>query len=88
MQIAYFRVPFVCKTASPEIRTMCYVSFVMLLAGAVGQPHGPTRARSEEEYAGEEDVTLVVPAYNMTEYLERCVESLIASKRNDDIEKC
>ena len=31
-------------------------------------------------------LTFVVPAYNMTEYLERCVESLIASKRNDDIE--
>ena len=31
-------------------------------------------------------LTFVVPAYNMTEYLERCVESLIASKHNDDIE--
>ena len=31
-------------------------------------------------------LTFVVPAYNMTEYLERCVEALIASKRNDDIE--
>ena len=31
-------------------------------------------------------LTFVVPAYNLTEYLERCVESLIASKRNDDIE--
>ena len=31
-------------------------------------------------------LTFVVPAYNMTEYLERCVESLIALKRNDDIE--
>lgn len=31
-------------------------------------------------------LTFVVPAYNMTEYLERCVESLIAPKRNDDIE--
>lgn len=31
-------------------------------------------------------LTFVVPAYNMTEYLERCVESLIATKRNDDIE--
>ena len=31
-------------------------------------------------------LTFVVPAYNMTEYLERCVISLIAAKRNDDIE--
>lgn len=31
-------------------------------------------------------LTFVVPAYNMTEYLERCVMSLIAAKRNDDIE--
>ena len=31
-------------------------------------------------------LTFVVPAYNMTEYLERCVSSLIAAKRNDDIE--
>lgn len=31
-------------------------------------------------------LTFVVPAYNMTEYLERCVMSLIATKRNDDIE--
>ena len=31
-------------------------------------------------------LTFVVPAYNMTEYLERCIMSLIAAKRNDDIE--
>ena len=31
-------------------------------------------------------LTFVVPAYNMTEYLERCVMSSIAAKRNDDIE--
>lgn len=31
-------------------------------------------------------LTFVVPAYNMTEYLERCVMSLIAAKRNNDIE--
>ena len=31
-------------------------------------------------------LTFVVPAYNMTEYLERCVMSLIAAKHNDDIE--
>lgn len=31
-------------------------------------------------------LTFVVPAYNMTEYLERCVMPLIAAKRNDDIE--
>lgn len=31
-------------------------------------------------------LTFVVPAYNMETYLGRCVESLIAAKRNDDIE--
>ena len=31
-------------------------------------------------------LTFVVPAYNMTEYLERCIMSLITAKRNDDIE--
>ena len=85
MQIAYFRVPFVRKTA-PRNRTWCYVSFVMLLAGAVGQPHGPTRARSEEEYAGEEDAHLRGARVQHDGIPERCVESLIASKRNDDIE--
>lgn len=31
-------------------------------------------------------LTFVVPAYNMEEYLERCVLSLTATRRNDDIE--
>lgn len=31
-------------------------------------------------------LTFVVPAYNMETHLGRCVESLIAAKRNDDIE--
>lgn len=31
-------------------------------------------------------LTFVVPAYNMEDYLERCVLSLTAARRNNDIE--
>ena len=31
-------------------------------------------------------ITFVVPAYNMETYLSRCIESLVAAQRNDDIE--
>ena len=38
--------------------------------------HEPDPRKNMQE---KKTLTFVVPAYNMTEYLERCVESLIAS---------
>lgn len=42
----------------------------------------PTRTAADTP----KTLTFVVPAYNMEDYLERCVHSLTAAKRNDDIE--